>query len=198
MNIDQGKVAFESKADAEKVAQQMRKRHDEAFSVYRLVNGKWAIGGVFIKKKPAKKTRSLLDLKAIWAEYKEYDADTSVDDYVADIQKAEESSNQVGIPHGGDGIWTLVGQTIKTNEQLGIKRQGSYLVLEITNGIETVHPKMGGAFSRHIPFISRLAETLVDKPVIWSSWNPKNDPNKWGKNSWFYQLELNEGVSDDG
>lgn len=197
MNLNQGKVAFDSKPEAEKAAQRMHRRHGEAFRVYKLGSGKWAVGGVFIKKRPPKKVKSLLDIKALYEDYKEFETDTSVEEYVADIQATEVSTGQVGTSHGGDAVWILVGHSIKSNEDLGIKKIGQYLVLEITNGDETVKPKMGGAFSRHIPLMSRIAESLIDKPVLWASWNPKNDPNKWGKDSWFYQLELNEELSEN-
>jgi hypothetical protein len=198
MNLNQGKVAFDSKPEAEKAAQRMHRKYDEAFRVYKLGSDKWAVGGVFIKKRPPKKVRSLLDIKTLYADYKESEADTSVEEYVADIHSTEASTGQVGTSHGADAIWTLVGHSIKSNEDLGIKKIGQYLVLEITNGEETVTPKMGGAFSRHIPLMSRIAASLIDKPVLWASWNPKNEPDKWGKNSWFYQLELNEELTSDG
>lgn len=197
MNLNQGKMAFDSKPEAEKAAQRMHRKYDEAFRVYKLGSGKWAVGGVFIKKHPPKKVKSLLDIKTLYADYKESDADTCVEEYVADINATEASTGQVGTSHGGDAVWTLVGYSIKSNEDLGIKKIGQYLVLEITNGEETVTPKMGGAFSRHIPLMSRVAESLIDKPVLWASWNPKSEPDKWGKNSWFYQLELNEELTSD-
>ena len=197
MNLDQGKIAFDSKPEAEKAAQRMHRKHGEAFRAYKLDSGKWAVGGIFIKKRPLKKVKSFLDLKALYQDYKEFEADTSVDEYVTDIQATEVSTGQVGTAHGGDAVWVLVGYSIKSNEELGIKKIGQYLVLEITNGEETVTPKMGGAFSRHIPLMSRIAQTLIDKPVLWASWNPKSDPNKWGKNSWFYQLEINEELAEN-
>ena len=180
MNLNQGKMAFDSKPEAEKAAQRMHRKYDEAFRVYKLGSGKWAVGGVFIKKHPPKKVKSLLDIKTLYADYKESDADTCVEEYVADINATEASTGQVGTSHGVDAVWTLGGYSIKSNEDLGIKKIGQYLVLEITNGEETVTPKMGGAFSRHIPLMSRVAESLIDKPVLWASWNPKSEPDKWG------------------
>jgi len=78
-----------------------------------------------------------------------------------------------------------------------MKSSSKYLVLEITNGIDTVMPKMGGAFEIHIPLIAKVAESLLEKPIIWSTWNPRKNPKKCGNDSWFYKLELNNVIGEN-
>ncbi len=193
MDFNQYKVTFKCKEEAEKAAQNMSRRHDEPFSVYQIPNLGWAVGGVFLKKKRPIKVRSTKDIKLLWEEFKEDEFDTSVDDYTTEVE-AKELTDEISTAYGNDSVWILVNHYIKPGTELGMKTIGSYLVLEITNGIETVYPKLGGAFGRHIPLLSKVAESLKEKPVIWSTWNSKSNPTKWGNNSWFYKLELNESL----
>ena len=193
MDFNQFKVTFKSKEEAEKAAQSMSRRHDEPFSVYPIPNIGWAVGGVFLKKKRPIKVKSTKDIKLLWEEFKDDELDTSVDDYTKEIE-AKELTDEISTAYGDDSLWILVAHHIKTGQELGMKTTGSYLVLEITNGIKTVHPKLGGAFGRHIPLMTKVAESLKKKPVIWSTWNPRSNPNKWGNDSWFYKLELNDSL----
>lgn len=196
MNLNQHKVTFKTKDEAEKAAQNMSRRHDEPFSVYPIPNIGWAVGGVFLKKKRPIKVKSTKDINLLWEEFKKDEFDTSVDDYTTEVE-AKELTNEISTAYGDDSVWILVDHYIKSGTELGMKTTGSYLVLEITNGIETVYPKLGGAFGRHIPLISKVAESLKEKPVIWSTWNSNSNPTKWGNNSWFYKLELNDTFIQD-
>jgi len=195
MNINQNKVTFKNKKDAEQAAQSMSRNYDEPFGVYQIPGIGWAVGGIFLKKKRPIKVKSISEIKDLWEEFKEDKFDTSVDDY-SDAVLAKELINEVSIANGDDSIWVLVDFDIKTGYELGMKNAERYLVLEITNGIERLNPKMGGPFGRYIPLMERVAESLRGKPVIWSTWNPKYDPNKWGNNSWFYKLELNTSYGE--
>jgi hypothetical protein len=196
MNLNQFKVTFKTKEDAEKAAQNMSRRHDEPFRVYQIPNIGWAVGGVFLKKKRPIKVKSTKDINLLWEEFKNDEFDTSVDDYTTEVE-AKELTDEISTAYGDDSVWILVNHYIKSGTELGMKTTGSYLVLEITNGIETVYPKLGGAFGRHIPLISKVAESLKEKPVIWSTWNSNSNPTKWGNNSWFYKLELNDTFTQD-
>ncbi len=196
MNLDHGKIVFNTQEEAQKAAQRMSRNYDEPFTTYKIPNSGWAVGGVFLKKKQPLKVKSTKDLRLLWDEFKENEFDTSIEDYTSAVE-AKELSDEISTTNGDDSVWILVNHYIKTGSELGMKTTGSYLVLEITNGVETVNPKLGGAFGRHIPLMTKVAESLRDKPVIWSSWNPKTNPTKWGNNSWFYKLELNESFNEE-
>lgn len=196
MNLNHGKIVFNTQEEAQKAAQRMSRNYDEPFTTYKIPNSGWAVGGVLLKKKRPIKVKSTKDIKLLWEEFKDDELDTSVDDYTTEIE-AKELTDEISTAYGDDSVWILVDHHIKTGQELGMKTTGSYLVLEITNGIETVHPKLGGAFGRHIPLMSKVAESLKEKPVIWSTWNSKSNPTKWGNNSWFYKLELNDTFIQD-
>lgn len=196
MNLDFGKIVFNTQEEAQKAAQRMSRNYDEPFTTYKIPNSGWAVGGVLLKKKRPIKVKSTKDIKLLWEEFKDDELDTSVDDYTTEIE-AKELTDEISTAYGDDSVWILVNHHIKTGQELGMKTTGSYLVLEITNGIETVHPKLGGAFGRHIPLMTKVAESLKEKPVIWSTWNSKSNPTKWGNNSWFYKLELNDTFIQD-
>jgi len=192
-DLNQGKVVFASKEEADKAAKRMSQKHDEAFAAYKLASG-WAVGGVFLKKPRRLKVKSLDDIKDLWADLQHDHDDTEIDEY-ADAVLAKASS-EISTPFGADSLWILTSYSIKASHELGFKTRGKYLVLDITNGIETKHPKMGGAFEPHIPLMKKVAETLINKAVIWSTWNPRHDPTKWGSNSWFYILEEDTSIYD--
>jgi hypothetical protein len=196
VNLNHGKIVFNTQEEAQKAAQRMSRNYDEPFTTYKIPNSGWAVGGVLLKKKRPIKVKSTKDIKLLWEEFKDDELDTSVDDYTTEIE-AKELTDEISTAYGDDSVWILVDHHIKTGQELGMKTTGSYLVLEISNGIETVHPKLGGAFGRHIPLMSKVAESLKEKPVIWSTWNSKSNPTKWGNNSWFYKLELNDTFIQD-
>lgn len=192
MDLDQGKTIFKTQDEAQKAAQRMSRNHEAPFRSYPAKGG-WVVGGVFLKKQ-IKKSKSLSDMREIWKQFKESEDDYSVDKYT-DLIETEENSNKVSTTFGDDSIWTLISYEEITGSQLGMKTSGSYLVLEITNGIETKKPKMGGAFQPHIPLMKKIAESLLHKPVEWSTWNSRVSPDKWGNDSWFYKLELNDSFN---
>jgi hypothetical protein len=193
--MNQGKVTFKNRDEAEKAAQNMSRRYDEPFSVYQIPNVGWAVGGIFLKKKRPLKVKSTQDIKLLWQEFKDDELDSSLEKYTSAVEK-KELSDEISTANGDDSVWILVKHYIKTGSELGMKTSGQYLILEITNGIQIVKPKMGGAFAPHIPLMSKVADSLLEKAVIWSTWNPKSDPNKWGNDSWFYKLEQNESFSE--
>lgn len=196
MDLNFGKVVFKTQEEAQKVAQRMRKNRDEPFTTYKIPNSGWAIGGVLLKKKYPVKVKSTKDIRLLWEEFKEDEFDTSVDDYTSEVE-AKELGDESSTIYGDDSVWILINNYIKTGTELGMKTTSSYLVLEITNGIKTVRPKLGGAFSKYIPLMMKVANSLMEKPVIWSSWNPKSTPNKWDNDSWFYKLELNDSLNEE-
>ncbi len=189
--MNQGKVTFKNRDDAEKAAQNMSRRYDEPFSVYQIPNVGWAVGGIFLKKKRPLKVKSTQDIRLLWQGFKDDELDSSLDEYTSAVEK-KELSDEISTANGDDSVWILVKHYIKSGSELGMKTAGQYLILEITNGIQVVKPKMGGAFASHIPLMSKVADSLLEKAVIWSTWNPKSDPKKWGNDSWFYKLEQNE------
>jgi hypothetical protein len=193
-DLNQGKVVFTSKEDAERAARKMSQKHGEAFAAYKLAAG-WAVGGVFLKKPRKLKVKSLDEIKDLWSDLQHDHDDSAIDEY-ADAVLAKASS-EISTQFGADSVWILSGYSIKTSHELGFKTRGKYLVLDITNGIETKQPKMGGAFEPHIPLMTKVAEALINKAVIWSTWNPRHDPTKWGNNSWFYILQEDTSMYDD-
>lgn len=193
IDYNQGKVVFVTKDEADRVAKKMSQKFSEAFTYYKIDTG-WAVGGVFLKKPKKIKVKSLDEIKDIWKILRESEDDFSIDEY-ADSVKEKEASNEVSTTFGEDSVWILVDYSMKTAQELGFKTNGKYLVLNITNGIETKHPKMGGAFEKHIPLMIKVADSLVNKAVIWSTWNPIYDPKKWGNNSWFYRLEQDDSMN---
>jgi hypothetical protein len=193
MDYNQGKVVFSTKDEAERVAKRMSQKYSEAFSAYKIAAG-WAVGGVFFKKPKKLKVKTLDEIKDLWKILRENEEDLSIEEY-ADSVEEKENANEISTTFGADSVWILTDYSMKTAEELGFKTRGNYLVLTITNGLETKHPKMGGAFERHIPLVTKVAESLRNKAVIWSTWNPSYNPSKWGSNSWFYKLEEDESIS---
>ncbi len=187
MNLDIGKQMFDTFSAAEKVAVSMRRNHKEAYKPYKVGN-QWAIGGVHMKsadKKP--KVKSFDDVRALFYDYKESDEDTSVEDYVREIEL--ESKNKVSSLQGDTSTWILKKVDIKLGCDIGMStsNRNSYLVLDLEKGAEILMLKMGGKFARHIPLVKRQAEDLVGCEVIWHTWN--NAQSNWGENEWFYLLE---------
>jgi hypothetical protein len=194
-DYNQGKVVFTSKDEAEKVAKKMAQKFSEAFTAYKIDAG-WAVGGVFLKKPKKLKVKSLDEIGDVWKILRENEEDMSFDDYAVSV-KEKENSDEVSTTFGDDSVWILTDHVMKTAEDLGFKKRGNYLVLTITNGLETKHPKMGGAFERHIPLMTKVADSLVNKAVIWSTWNPSYNKTKWGSNSWFYKLEEDTAIFEN-
>lgn len=188
MDLNIGKKIFSSFEDAEKAAASMRKSKNEPFKAYK-VNGGWAVGGVFLNT--PKKVKSLSDLRSVLTNLKSDEDDDSIDHYI-ELIESESKSDKVNTVFGTEQIWRLISCSEKTGAQLGMKNNKNYLVLEITNGTDTKKPKMGGAFEPHIPLMKRIADSLINSPVIWHTWNPKSNPTQWDNDSWFYRLEEND------
>jgi len=193
-DLNQGKVVFVSKEEADRAARRMSQKHGEAFSSYKITSG-WAVGGVFLKKPKKLKVKSLNEIKDLWSALREGADDHAIEEYEYSVLE-KVGADEVSTPFGADSVWILTGYSIKNANELGFKTTGRYLVLDITNGLETKHPKMGGAFERHIPLMTKVAESLMNKAVVWSTWNPSYNPKKWGSNSWFYLLEEDQFVSE--
>jgi hypothetical protein len=193
-DLNQGEVVFVSKEEADKVAKRMSQKHSEAFASYKLASG-WAVGGVFLKKQRNIRFKSLDEIKDLWADLQCDHDDLGIDEYT-DAVRAK-SSSEISTQFGVDSIWILTNYSIKISGELGFKTVGKYLVLEITNGIETKTQKMGGAFEPYTPLMTRVAEELINKAVIWSTWNPRNNPTKWSSNSWFYMLQEDRSINEE-
>lgn len=190
-DLDQGKVVFATFDEAERTATKMRKSHGAAFQVYK-VEGGWAIGGVHVKKKrePQKK-KSFLDLKSLLEEYKTYENDNSVDNYIHDVVAESEKEHVESVSNGENLLWILIGVNVLTGRELQMANDKKYLVLTIKNDVEQKQIQMGGAFERHIPLVSRLADSLQGKSILWHTWNSKSNANKWTSDKWFYLIEEN-------
>ena len=187
MNLDMGKQMFDTFSAAEKVAVSMRRTHKEAYKPYKVGN-QWAIGGVHMKSTDKKiKVKSFDDMRALLYEYKESDDDTSVEDYVREIEL--ESKTKVSSLQGDTSTWILKNVDVKLGCDIGMSpsNRNFYLVLDLEKGTEKVMLKMGGKFARHIPLVKKQAEDLVDCEVIWHTWN--NAKSNWESNQWFYLLE---------
>jgi hypothetical protein len=187
MNLDIGKQMFDSFSAAEKVALSMRRTHKEAFKPYKVGN-QWAIGGVHMKSTDKKiKVKSFDDMRALLYEYKESDDDTSVEDYVREIEL--ESKTKVSSLQGDTSTWTLKNVDVKLGCDIGMSasNRNPYLVLGLEKGAEILTLKMGGKFARHIPLVQKQAKDLIGLEVIWHTWN--NSQSNWGANEWFYLLE---------
>lgn len=194
MDINDGKQLFDSKMDAERIAQKMSRSHSEAFTVYK-VGSKWTVGGVHIKAAPKNsKVKSLEDIRILLQDFVESEDEASVDDYITEIQN--ESLGKESSTQGESDDWILRKVELKMGCEIGMSQTNSktYLVLSLDKTAERVTVKMGGNFSRHIPLISRQAESLKGRAVIWHTWN--NKTSNWGGNDWFYRIEEKQAITE--
>ena len=183
---DIGKKLYDTYSEAEKIAEKMSRTHNEGFNVYK-VEDKWAVGGVHIKKNNKQKIKSFDDLRIILNEFMSNADDTSVEDYIEDIEndlQSKESSIQ-----GENTDWILKDVKILLGKEIGmsLNNSNSYLVLFLEKGLEKILLKMGGNFSPHIPLIQRQANSLINSNIIWHTWNSKS--SNWQENAWFYRIE---------
>ena len=192
MNPNTGKTSFSNKNDAEAAATKMSRKFSQPFAAYQS-KGKWYVGGKFIKHRPKIKLKGLIDLKEAWQQFQDDQNDSVVNDYIKTVETTTAENTQESMLKGDDGIWTLLGLSEKRGTELGFRNDKIYLVLEVGNGHETINLKMGGAFARHIPLMKKVAHSLLDQPVVWSTWN-KVGQTQWLENEWFYRLDLNEEV----
>ena len=187
MNLDLGKQLFDTFSAAEKVAVSMRRSHKEAYRPYRVGN-QWAVGGIQMKSTGKKiKVKSFDDIRALLYEYKDFDDDSSVEDYVKEIEI--ESKGKVSLLQGEASSWVLKDVDIKLGFEIGMSanNRNSYLVLELEKGVEQLLLKMGGKFARHIPLVKKQARDLIGLEIIWHTWN--NSQSNWESNEWFYLIE---------
>jgi len=187
MTLDEGKRLFDSFAEAEKVAAKMSRTHNEGFNVYK-VGAQWAIGGMHTKAVHKKqKVKSLDDIRMLLEEFKETESDTSVEDYISEIEN--DSLNKESSIHGESDEWILRKVGLKLGHEIGMSpsNKNTYLALSLSKGSQQLTLKMGGNFSRHIPLIKRQAESLVDTAVVWHTWNSSS--SNWSNDAWFYRLE---------
>ena len=151
MNINEGKKLFATYSEAAKVAESMSRAHKEGFEAYKVGN-EWAVGGVHTKAIHKKqKVKSFDDIRILLDEYKESEDDTSVEDYISDIENdlvSKESSIQ-----GENSDWILKDVDLKLGKDINMSPSNlkTYLVLSLEKGKDKMTLKMGGNFSRHIP-----------------------------------------------
>jgi hypothetical protein len=186
-NIDGGKKVYTSYSEAEKVAAKMARTHNEGFNVYKVGN-QWAVGGVHTKSERKKQKFNSFDaLRVLLNSFKESEEDSSVDDYIAEIES--ESLVKESSTKGETDDWTLNDVSLRLGRDIGMAPTNikTYLVLSLGNGAQKLILKMGGNFAPHIPLIQRQAESLVNSAVVWHTWNSSS--SNWGTDEWFYRIE---------
>lgn len=187
MNINEGKQLYSSYAEAEKVAMKMRRNKDEGYQVYK-VGQEWAVGGVHTKVIQNKqKIKSFDNLRLLLDEFRESENDFSVEEYISEIKN--EAVSKTSTMFGDADEWILRAVSLRLGRDLGmsISNNKTYLVLDLEKGSQKLMLKMGGNFSRHIPLIKKQADSLVNFPIIWYTWN--NKTSNWGEDAWFYRIE---------
>lgn len=186
-NINEGKKLFATYSEANKVAASMSRTHKEGFEAYKVGN-EWAVGGVHTKtihKKP--KVNAFEDIRILLEEFKESANDTSVEDYISEIEF--DSQSKESTIQGVADVWILKSVDMQLGRDIGMSQTNdkNYLVLALEKGSQKLMLKMGGNFSRHIPLIKRQAESLLNSAVVWHTWN--SSTSNWGNDAWFYRLE---------
>jgi hypothetical protein len=186
-DLNAGKVLFSTFSEASNVAAKMRRANGSPLTVYK-VGDKWAIGGAHLRTDKQRRTiKSFDEIKLLLDPFKNSDDDLSVDDYINDIEI--ESMNNQSIGNGFGDNFILKNVSIRYGNEIGMSKSNfnSYLVLEVVNAKSSHMIKMGGKFARHIPLIKRQADSLINQPIIWHTWN--NSSSSWGTNDWFYRIE---------
>lgn len=189
MSLDEGKKLFSNYAEAKSVADKMSRSHNQGFNVYK-VDDMWAVGGVHTKSiKQKKKVKSLDEIRFLLDEFKDSDDDTSVDDYIKEVES--ESLVSDSSIEGESEDWILANVSLKPGHEIGMSESNfkSYLVLILKKNDEEMMLKMGGRFSTHIRLIQRQAGKLIGKSVIWHTWNSNVRKTSWRSDSWFYMIE---------
>jgi hypothetical protein len=186
-DLNAGKVLFPTFSEASNVASKMRRNTESPLTVYK-VGEKWAVGGTHMRNINQRKTiKSFDEIKLLLDPFKRSGDDLSVDEYISDIELESINNQSVGNGFGDDFI--LINVSIRCGNEIGMSKSNfnSYLVLEVANAKSSHLIKMGGKFARHIPLIKRQAESLINHPIIWHTWN--NSSSSWGSNDWFYRIE---------
>lgn len=191
MDINEGKKRFQSWEEADRVAKRMRNKHGEKYTIYRDGDA-WLIGGDSKKSvKSSRKTRSFSDIRQLMYQFRLSDADTSVDEYVDEIEQGHSTKESVDQGYGENWILERADELPGCDIGMAVTNKNLYLQLTLKKGdSQRVNIKMGGAFSRHIPLVKRQAESLLNKPVVWYTWN--NGRSNWGEFEWFYRIELSD------
>jgi len=190
MNVDDGKKIYTSYDEAARTASRMRLKLNENYVPYKTENG-WMIGGVHVKKKQAyKRVKTLQDIKLLFSDVENIDNSDAGDivDYYNLIYKEYQAKKSSKL-NGDDTRWFVEDVKLMSGRELEMNNDNEYLVVFVNNGLEKLRLKMGGAFKKSISLVKKQAESLINKPVIWHTWNSKISPNKWGSDSWFYLLE---------
>lgn len=188
MNLDEGKKIYASHQEAEQAAKSLRTKLNKNFAVYP-TSGGWAVGGVHVNaKQPYKRVKSLLDIKALFDHLDEPVDDPEIERYAALIES--ESRTEKFSETNGDGEgWVLQSCSIKTGRELMMSNDNPYLVLRVKNNTDTLDIQMGGAFSPSIPLVSKQAQSLLDRAIVWHTWNSRANPAIWSRSKWFYMIE---------
>lgn len=185
MESNSGKNLHASYAEANKVAQRMRTRHNENYQPVK-VDGGWVVGGTHVKSKtPYKRVKAFADIRAL---LDGIGSEADVVEYGNQIG-AEVAKSKVSEVNGHGENWRLASWEVVLGRELQMNNDTPYLVLTVENDNETLRIRMGGAFSRHIPLISAQAETLRGRHIVWHTWNSARQAEKWERSRWFYMIE---------
>lgn len=188
MNLDEGKKIYSSYEEAERVARAMQATYKKNFTAYRTEGG-WVIGGVHINaKKPYKRVKSFNELRALFVHLDDAVDDQKIEQY-ANLIEIESQSDKESSLNGQDEGWLLKSWSIATGRDLSMNNDKEYLVLHIESKESKLDIQMGGAFSPSIDLISKQAQSLIGKCIVWHTWNSYGKPNKWSKSKWFYMIE---------
>ena len=118
MSLDEGKKLFSNYSEAKSVADKMSRSYNQGFNVYK-INDMWAIGGIHTKSIPQKKkVKSLNEIRFLLDEFKDSDDDTSVDDYINEVEG--ESLTSDSSIQGDTDNWILESADLKPGNKIGM------------------------------------------------------------------------------
>ncbi len=141
-------------------------------------------------KSKYKRIKNLSDIRELFNDIQDEHKEDRIIEYHELISK-ESTSDKESTTNGEEGKWILMSFEKKLGTQLGMSNTKQYLTLLVTNNTEEkLTLKMGGAFEKAIPIIEMQAALLINRPIIWHTWNSKfSQAKKWGSDSWFYMIE---------
>jgi hypothetical protein len=187
MNSDVGKALFDSYAEASAVSTSLTRRHKRGFNVYKS-GYKWAVGGVHTKR--VVKVKSLADMRKLYHQSMGEHNETLVDDYIYDIEA--DSQKVETIVCGESDAWVLAEFAVKRGYDIGLNNGTDYLCVKVVRGSESLELKMGGKFSVYTPILVKRCEALLNKNIIWFTWNSRIKESNWSSSEWFYRIEEGE------
>jgi len=190
MSNNQGKFIHLTFSDAEKEAENLRRKFKEPFVIYKSKDG-WLVGGAHLKKeRKMKRINQFSDLKELFKDIEGNYTDADIENYYETISQ-ENSSEKISESSGDENNWILESVEILKGNLLGMHNTKLYLTLFLTNSNgDKLRLKMGGAFESSIQLIHRQALSLLQKPIIWHTWNSKyKNNNQWSSDAWFYLIE---------